>query len=127
MTAVSAYPYPIEVLVPAVRADQARADLTAYLEERAGLRAGEDWTLSERRDGNAVTFAFALRSHARSLLFKVAAAALTTPNHPAVRATSGQASGSFIPAVRARLGTPGVSRPAAETPPAFEDHSFHFG
>ena len=96
MTAVSAYPHPIEVLVPAVRADQARADLTAYLEERAGLRAGEDWTLSERRDGNVVTLAFALRSHARSLLFKVAAGALTTPDHPAVRATSGLTGGLVL-------------------------------
>lgn len=125
MTGVLAHPYQIEVSVPAVQADRARADLTAYLEERAGLKAGEDWSLGERREGNAVTFAFALRSHARSLLFKVAAAALTTPNHPAIRATSGQASGSFAPSVRARLGVPGSSRPDA--PPPFEDHSFHFG
>jgi hypothetical protein len=121
------HPYTVEVTVPAARADRALAELLAYLEHRAGLKRDDDWTVAETRKGDAVTFTFSLRIHARALLFKVAATVLTTPDHPAaIAGTGGAASGTFVQSVRARFSPP-AAPPAMAPLPALDDHSFHFG
>jgi hypothetical protein len=125
-------PYLVEIPVPSAQAARARTDLVAYLEERAGLKHEVDWMSSERAEGATAILVFALKSHARSLLFKVAAAVLLTPDHPAtIQATAGPASGHFVQPVRAQVTAPAPAATAVVVSAPLRgfpiEESFHFG